>query len=122
MVGVKEIQADQWDSEVLSEEGPVAVDFWHHMCGWCLKLNPEFAKLPETIEGVKFLKLNILESPENRNIAIESGVMGTPTIKVFCKGRSIGEVVGFNSYESLVKELERILNQKDSCLKSSTPL
>lgn len=122
MSGVSEIQASQWESEVVKAEGPVVVDFWHHMCAWCQKLNPIFAQLPEAIPGVKFLKVNILESPENRKVAIDSGVMGAPTIKVFCEGRPIGELVGFKSHDKLVSALNEILNQKDSCLDQSTPL
>ena len=122
MPGVSEIQASQWASEVVKAEGPVVVDFWHNMCAWCKKLNPVFAQLPEAIPGVKFLKVNILESPENRKVAIDSGVMGTPTIKVFCEGRPISELVGFKPLEKLVSELNEILDQKDSCLDQSTPL
>ena len=85
-------------------------------------MNPEFEKLPEVLEEVKFLKVNILDSSENRQIAIESGVMGTPTIKVFCRGRAIGELVGFKDYQKLVKELGEILAQSDSCLDQSTPI
>ena len=122
MPGVSEIQASQWASEVVKAEGPVVVDFWHNMCAWCKKLNPVFAQLPEAIPGVKFLKVNILESPENRKVAIDSGVMGTPTIKVFCEGRPIGELVGFKPLEKLVSSLNEILNRKKSCLYQSTPL
>ena len=84
----------------------------------------EFSALTNRIRipNVKFLKVNILESPENRKIAIDSGVMGTPTIKVFCEGRPIGELVGFKPLEKLVTELNEILNQKDSCIDQSTPL
>jgi thioredoxin 1 len=122
MTGVSDIQASQWESEVVNIKGPVVVDFWHHLCGWCQKLNPLFAQLPEAFAGVKFLKMNILESPENRKTAIDNGVMSTPTIKVFCEGRAIGELVGFKAYKKLVNELNGILNQKDSCLDQSTPL
>ncbi len=122
MPGVSEIQASQWESEVVKAEGPVVVDFWHNMCAWCKKLNPIFAQLPEAIPGVNFLKVNILESPVNRKVAIDSGVMGTPTIKVFCEGRPIGELVGFKPLDKLVGALNEILNQKDSCLDQSTPL
>ena len=122
MPGVSEIQASQWASEVVKAEGPVVVDFWHNMCAWCKKLNPVFAQLPEAIPGVKFLKVNILESPENRKVAIDSGVMGTPTIKVFCEGRPLGELVGFKPLEKLVSGLNEILIQKNSCLDQSTLL
>lgn len=117
-----DIRADEWESEVLRADGPVVVDFWHSMCGWCLKLNPVFANLPKRLEKVKFVKMNVIESPENRKIAIQHGVMGTPTIKVFCKGRVVGEVVGFRPLEKLVNDLKEIFAGKDDCLNQSTPL
>ncbi|MCW3991852.1 MAG: thioredoxin family protein [Candidatus Bathyarchaeota archaeon] len=122
MSEIIDLQAEDWDEEVLRNEAPVIVDFWHHMCGWCLKLDPEFKRLPEAFENVKFAKMNILDSPENRKIAIESGVMGTPTIKVFCQGRIVGEIVGFRTSEMLTSDLNEILSQKEYCLEQSTPL
>jgi len=122
MSEVTELQADTWDDEVAKAEGPVVVDFWHQMCGWCLKLAPEYEKLPQHFKGVKFGKMNILDSAENRRIAVEHGVMGTPTIKVFCKGRSVGEMVGFKTSDRLVDELREVLAGSEDCLKQSTPL
>jgi thioredoxin 1 len=122
MSKVLELQADEWESEVKSVDGPVVVDFWHHMCGWCQKLNPIYDQLPEHFENTKFAKMNILDSAENRKIAMDNGVMGTPTIKVFCKGRDIGEVIGFRPLDGLVKDLNDIFASKDDCLRQSTPL
>ncbi len=122
MTDVEELQADHWDKKVLKAEGPVIVDFWHPMCGWCQKLNPVFEQLPEIIKNAAFAKLNILENKENRKIAMASGVLGTPTIKVFCQGRAIGEVVGFRPLAKLVEEISEILSRTDDCLSQSTPL
>lgn len=122
MSKIIDLQEESWDEGVVRHDGPVVVDFWHHMCGWCLKLNPEFERLPEAFEKVKFAKMNILDSPDNRRIAMESGVMGTPTIKVFCQGRAVGEIVGFRTFEMLLSDLREILSQKDYCLEQSTPL
>ena len=122
MSKVMDLQAEDWESEVLNAEGPVVVDFWHNMCGWCLKLNPVFAQLPDRFDMAKFVKVNILESTDNRRIAMDLGVMGTPTIKVFCQGRPIGEIVGFRSLDGLVKDLNGIFSRRDDCLGQSTPL
>ena len=122
MPKIIDLQAESWDEGVVRHDGPVVVDFWHHMCGWCLKLNPEFERLPEEFKKVKFAKMNILDSPDNRRIAMESGVMGTPTIKVFCQGRAVGEIVGFRTFEMLLSDLREILSKKDDCLEQSTPL
>lgn len=119
---VIELQAEAWDKEVKRVEGPVVVDFWHNMCGWCLKLNPIFEQLPEQLQDAKYAKMNILESTENRNLAMEHGVMGTPTIKVFCEGRDIGEIVGFRTLDKLVNELKAIFASREDCIAQSTPL
>lgn len=123
MAKVVEIQADAWDREVLKAEVPVVVDFWHHMCGWCLKLNPVYEQLPEMFgDRVKFVKLNVIQSPENQKLAIGLGVLGTPTLKLFCDGRDVGEIVGYRPLERLVKEIEELLEKKNECLEKSTPL
>ena len=119
---VIELQAEAWDKEVKRVEGPVVVDFWHNMCGWCLKLNPIFEQLPEQLQDAKYAKMNILDSTENRNLAMEHGVMGTPTIKVFCEGRDIGEIVGFRTLDKLVNELKAIFASREDCIAQSTPL
>lgn len=119
---VSDIGADSWQDAVLNSEKPVVVDFWHDKCGWCLKLNPVFEQLPEKIDNAKFYKFNVLDSNENRHLALDNGVMGTPTIKVFCDGRDVGEVIGFRSLEALTEEIKRILENKDLCLEQSSPL
>lgn len=122
MSKVIELQANIWEIEVLKSEIPVVVDFWHNMCGWCLKLNPIFEKLPELFKDVKFGKMNILDSTDNRETAMNIGVMGTPTIKVLCNGRDIGEIVGFRPLDRLVTDLKEILANKEECLAQSTVL
>ena len=118
MCEVLNIQAEEWNEVVLNSDYPVVVDFWHKMCGWCLKLNPVFAQLPEHFEGVKFVKLNVLERDENRVLAMNNGVLGTPIIKIFCSGREIGEIIGFRPLNKLIKNLKEILSEKDECLET----
>ena len=123
MTNIKELQAEDWENEVLAEDKPVVVDFWHHMCGCCNKLNPIFDQLPEAFgDRVKFVKVNILQSPENQKLAMNLGVLGTPTMKFFCEGREVDEIVGFRPLDGLVEEIEEILEKKDECLNQSTPL
>jgi thioredoxin-like negative regulator of GroEL len=79
-------------------------------------------QLPERFKSVKFAKMNVLESTENRSLAMGNGVMGTPTIKVFCEGRDIGEIIGFRTMEDLENDLREILEKREDCLGKSTPL
>lgn len=119
---IKELDALTWDKEVVKSEKPVVVDFWHNQCPWCLKFSSIYDKLSEEYERATFAKLNILANQDNGGIATEYGVMGTPTILVFCEGREIGEVVGFIEKDALKQELDRILDRGNACVKQSSVL
>ncbi|MGQ9680709.1 MAG: thioredoxin family protein [Candidatus Bathyarchaeia archaeon] len=120
---IVEVRSDNWEKEVLQSEKPVVVDFWHNMCSWCLRLNPVFEQLPERFgEKVKFAKFNVLQSIESQKLALSQGILGTPTLKFYCNGRSIGELVGYRPLDRLVKEIEEIISEKDECLSQSTSL
>lgn len=122
-MGIVEVRSDNWEKEVLQSEKPVVVDFWHNMCSWCLRLNPVFEQLPERFgEKVKFAKFNVLQSIESQKLALSQGILGTPTLKFYCNGRSIGELVGYRPLDRLVKEIEETISEKDECLSQSTSL
>lgn len=98
---------------------PVAVEFWAPWCVWCRKLMPEFDALASEYQGkLTMLKLN---SEDNPDIAMRYGVMGLPTIKMFCRGRPIGELVGYMPRPRLKAELDRLMQNAD-CLQSSSPM
>jgi len=122
MSKVVEIQAEDWDREVMEADAPVVVDFWHRMCSWCLRLNPVYEQLPDRFEGVKFAKMDVMGNRENQKLAMGLGVMGTPTMKVFYGGRDIGGIVGFRTLDRLEKEIKDLLDKKEECLHQSTPL
>jgi len=120
---ILEVTSDNWEKEVLQSEKPVVVDFWHKMCGWCLRFDPIFEQLPESFgDRVKFAKFNVLHSFDSQKLALSQGVLGTPTLKFYCNGRNIGELVGYRPLDRLVKEIEDIISKKDECLSQSTPL
>jgi thioredoxin 1 len=99
-----------WDSAVSKAEGPIVVEFWHQSCPTCKKIEPIVRELPGKLEGrVKLVRLNVLENKETRRLAIEKGVIGTPTFKVYCKGSEIGEVVGLETLTDLAGTIENIL-------------
>ena len=80
---------------------------------------PEFDALASEYEGkLTMLKLNSEDHPD---ITMRYGVMGLPTIKVFCRGRPIGELVGYMPRSRLKAELDRLM-QNMECLQSSSPM
>ena len=122
-MNVIEVNADNWKKEVLNSKNLVLVDFWHERCIWCKRLEPIFSEIANEYEGkVKFAKLNVLATPENRQIAIDRGVMGTPTIGFYCEGRSVGTTVGFKTKEQLKQLVQEILEKHKECISKSTEL
>ena len=122
MASILDIQADDWEREITQEKRPVVVEFWHHKCVVCKEMKPIFEEQPKKYgESVKFTKMNLLESKENRVFAIRNGVRSTPTFIVYCEGRPIGQIIGYMEPEEFTKELKMIIDHTDSCMKS-TPI
>ncbi|MCX8204410.1 MAG: thioredoxin family protein [Candidatus Nezhaarchaeota archaeon] len=118
---VLDINAEDWEREVLQSDVLTVVDFWHERCPWCNMLNPIFEEVAKEYRGrVKFVRFNILKSPKNRNVALKSGVMATPTIAFYCGGRYVGSVVGFIPKVHLRHLIEDVMEQYKECAKKST--
>jgi thioredoxin 1 len=123
MANVVDVDPHNWDLEVLKADVLTAVDFWHQRCPWCLRLNPVIDELSEEYnDRIKFVRLNVMSSPENRQLAIRNGVMGTPTIVFFCEGRPVETTVGFMTKDRLKDTLENLLRTHRECVKQSTVL
>lgn len=118
-----EVNSANWQREVASSDKLIAVYFWHNQCPWCYRFTPiiEEARL-QYVDRIKVVKLNILESPMNGEIASAYGVMSTPSIMFFCHGRSVGQVVGAMPKEQLEKVFDDMLGKYRQCLTQSTEL
>jgi thioredoxin 1 len=81
-----------FDSEVVSSEVPVLVDFTATWCGPCRQIAPLVDQLADEFVGrAKVVKLDIDESPDT---ARRFQIRGVPTILVFKGGEVVGQQVG----------------------------
>lgn len=79
--------------EVLRSDRPVVVDVWSPGCGPCRMLEPIVMDLASAYQGrVKVAELN---AAQGGRTAARYGVMGTPTVLFFDRGREVERVVGF---------------------------
>lgn len=119
-LAVRDVTSQEWDTQVLHSQRPVAVEFWAPWCPWCRKLIPEF----EAVSGEYESKMNMLKlnSDEHPDIAQRYGIMGLPTIKMFCQGRPIGEIIGYMPRPRLKAELDKIIQNHRECLDNSSPI
>ena len=92
------------------------IEFWIKSCGNCAKFKPIYKQLSE-IFGAKlqFTRINMFESVKNLRLAEGLGVEITPTVKIFCNGEEIDEIVGFKSLEDASVEIERIVAKLSRC-------
>jgi thioredoxin 1 len=71
---------------------------------------------------IRFLKLNILENQASQELASSYGIMSTPTLLFLCRGRPVGQIVGFSSKEDLRRGLNDIHGRYRECISQSTEL
>lgn len=103
MSAVKDVSSEEFSAEVLDAATPVVVDFWAPWCGPCRVVGPEIEKLSERMgDAVKFVKVNV---DENREIAMEYGIMSIPSILKFDRGQVAKQIVGARSADAMVSEL-----------------
>jgi thioredoxin 1 len=123
MESLTEVNAGNWEREVTKSNTLTAVYFWHNQCPWCFRFTPIVNEVSEEYAGrIRFVRLNILESPTNQEMATNYGVMSTPTLMFFCSGRPTGQVIGMMSKEDLEKALSDMLGRYRTCLIQSTEL
>ncbi len=102
------ITDQNFDTEVLKAKEPVLVDFWAVWCGPCQMQGPIVEEVAKTMAGkAKVGKLNVDENPR---MAQKYGVMSIPTIMIFKGGTVVKQFIGVQSKETLVGELNKLIN------------
>jgi thioredoxin 1 len=80
-------------AEVARSPLPMVLDVWSPGCGPCAMLEPIVMDLATAYQGrVKVAEMN---AGEAGRMAARLGVMGTPTVLFFKKGREVHRVTGF---------------------------
>jgi len=86
------LEADNFDSEVINSTLPVLVDFWAPWCGPCKMVAPVIEELATEYAGkIKVCKLNVDKAAD---IASRFSVMSIPTIIVFNNGKVAKQTIG----------------------------
>jgi len=97
-----------FDTEVVASKKPVLVDFWATWCGPCQMQGPIVEDVAKAMAGKAVVgKVNVDENPAS---AQKYGIMSIPTIMIFKDGTVVKQFVGVQSKETLVSELNKLIN------------
>ena len=90
---------DNFETEVLSSDVPVLVDFWASWCAPCKMLSPVVDEIAEEHSEFKVCKLNV---DDQQDIALKYKVMSIPTLIVFKNGAEVKRSVGVIPKEEIL--------------------
>lgn len=96
-----------FDTEVLQSKLPVLVDFWAAWCGPCQMQGPIVEDVATSMVGkAKVGKVNVDENPQT---AGKYGIMSIPTLIIFNKGTVVKQLIGLQSKDMIVSELNKLV-------------
>lgn len=101
-MAILNLTKENFAQEVLQSDKTVLVDFYADWCGPCKMQGPVLEELANDRDDVKVCKLNI---DEQRDLAIEYGVMSIPTLMIVKSGEVTYKEVGLTQR----RELDKIL-------------
>ena len=93
---------DEFEEKVLKSDKVVLVDFWAQWCPPCRAMAPVLDMTARNMEKeIDIVKIDIEETPDNSQLAMEYGVRGIPNMKVFKDGKMVEEIVGMRPQPAL---------------------
>jgi thioredoxin-like negative regulator of GroEL len=91
----------------------VVVEFYMEGCEVCQAMEPVYEQLShELSEEAVFAKV---DAQVNLDMALQYGVVGTPTFKLFCRDKFLGEIVGETNATVLRNTIKDMIRHQAAC-------
>ena len=95
------LTVDNFEAEVLNQEGYVLVDFWATWCGPCKMIAPIVAEIAEENQGT--IKVGKVDVDQQMPLAQKYRVASIPTLILFKDGQPVQQSIGFSTKEEIEK-------------------
>ncbi|MGW8179280.1 MAG: thioredoxin [bacterium] len=104
---VKDVNDQDFQTEVLESDQPVLVDFWAAWCAPCRMIAPTVDQVAQDYLGrAKVVKLNV---DDNREVSARFNIRGIPTLLVFKDGEVKDQIVGATSKDQISRLIDKQL-------------
>ena len=103
-----EVNGDEFQTNVLSSDTPVLVDFWAEWCGPCKMIAPIVDELATEYEGK--LRVAKMDADTNQEVMMQYGIMSIPTLILFKGGEAVERITGYKRKEQILQKLTPHLN------------
>ena len=101
-MSVIKINKDNFESEVLSSDKPVILDFWAEWCGPCRMLGPVIDEIAEENSNIKVGKVNV---DNEISLATLFGIESIPTLLFFKNGEMYDKLIGVRNKEDILSHI-----------------
>jgi len=120
-IKIIELNADNYEAEVLKSDVPVVIDFWASWCKYCKLMDPIIERLAIFHKDkVKFVKVDVDKSPKFLNNF--RPLRGLPVLIFYKNGVEVDRIIGFapfitinNKILLILKEEKKEKKDKDNC-------
>ncbi len=98
-MNITELNANNYEAEVLQSNQTVVVDFWAPWCGPCKMITPIVEEISREVTDVKVCKVNVDDESE---LARKYKVMTIPTLILFKEGNAVATSVGLKPKNAII--------------------
>ena len=104
MSTAKAVTDASFESDVITSDKTILVDFWAEWCGPCRAVSPILDQIAaEHSDKIEIVKLNVDDNPQT---AAKYQITSIPAMKVYRGGEVVKTIVGAKPKAALLKDLQ----------------